>query len=479
MEPLKLEVEKSSHDHSALAFFFQGLPAGALPCSRPVDAWLVPGAHQFMLMQNPGADPLRSPKLHVGSTRAILDLTEGRLKTPSTERTLLEGVLHYFSILLKYRWLIIATTATCALGVLAFCVASIRLPPEKSPMPNQFTAQAVILVQRGAQGALASSILASLGIEPSSTSVAAGYDNGALLLLVLHSRTFLDRVIEEFSFAQRYSITEQAKTKSRELLLKKMVTVYDRSTGSITITFNDTDPVFARDVANRIVSFLGEWFTSNMGSSNMQQRQLLEVKVKEVKAEIDTLEKRLKALQNKYGVLTAQELGTSQASALAELRSQLILKEIEIKDYSTFSTIEDPRLQQLREERQNILDLISRFQTGVPNAQGDSADQSNLPDVQMEFNNLTVELDVQRRIYNTLSHQYEVMKLTSDPEQAFQVLELAEIPDAKSSPNRVMIVLQITLAGFAASVALSFLLHSIAQLKRKAEGNHTLRKDVT
>ena len=30
----------------------------------------------------------------------------------------------------------------------------------------------------------------------------------------------------------------------------------------------------------------------------------------------------------------------------------------------------------------------------------------------MEFNNLTVELDVQRKIYNTLSHQYEVLKLT-------------------------------------------------------------------
>jgi tyrosine-protein kinase Etk/Wzc len=401
------------------------------------------------------------------------------VKIPVAERTLLEGILYYLSILLKFRGLIIGVTAAAAVGVLAFCIVSIRLPPEKSPLPNTYTAEAVILVERGAQGALAASILSSLGIaETSAANATTGYDNAALLIMILHSRTFVDKIVEEFDLINKYKITEQEKSRSREFFQGNTVTTYDRTTGSITISFSDIDPVFAKDVTNRMVSLLNEWYSQNMGSSNIKQKKLLEDKVKEVKVEIDALEKRLKALQNKYGVLTAQELGTSQAAALAELRSQLILKEIDIKNYSTFTAIEDPKMQQLREERQNILDLIAKIQTGVSNVQDVASEQRNLPEVEMEFNNLTVELDVQRRIYNTLSHQYEVLKLTAEPEQAFQILELAEVPDAKSGPQRMMIVMAGTMIGFIASVVLAFLLNSLAQTRKKVEESTAVKKDV-
>ncbi len=234
----------------------------------------------------------------------------------------------------------------------------------------------------------------------------------------------------------------------------------------MTISFEDIDPVFAQDVTNRMVTLLNEWFAQNIGSSNLKQKQLLEEKVKEVKADVDRLEGRLKELQRKYGVLGAQDLGTSQATALAALRSQLILKEIEIKNYSTIAAIEDPKLQQLKDERQNILDLISQTQQGITDVQGSSAGQKSLPDIQIEFNNLTVELDVQQKIYNTLSHQYEVLKLTSEPASAFQIMELAEAPDSKSGPSRTKIVVIATIAAFVVSAALAFLLHALARLRR-------------
>jgi tyrosine-protein kinase Etk/Wzc len=405
--------------------------------------------------------------------------TEARPRTARADRTLLEGFLHYVAILLRYRWLIICVTGAVALGAVAFSIASLLLPPDKSPLPNVFTAQATILVQRGSQGALASSILSSLGIEPGAATVAPGFDNGSLLSMVLQSRTFMDKIIEEYDIVQRYHIHERVRSESRALLQSKTTISYDRNTASIVIAFKDTDAVFARDVTNRMVSLLNEWYARNMGSSNVQQKKLLEEKVKEVKAEIDSLEKRLKALQNRYGVLSAQELGTSQASALAELRSQLILKEIDIKNYATFSAIEDPKLQQLREERQNILDLINRFQTSVPSVQESSQGPTNLAEVQMSFNNLAVELDVQRKIYNTLTHQYEVLKLTSEPEEAFQVLELAEVPDAKSGPRRLLIVVQATVIGFAAAIALAFLLHNLSQLRARSQKTSVSKADAT
>lgn len=391
------------------------------------------------------------------------------MKNTVFERTLLEGLLYYVAVLLKYRWLIIVTTGAAALAAIAFSVVSILLPPDKSPLPNKYSASATVLVQKGMGDNLSASIISALGIETQATDTAVGFDTGALVLLVLKSRTFLDKVVEEFGIVQRYNITDQIKTKSRELLLAQSSFSYSRNTATVEISFEDIDPVFARDVTNRMVALLNAWFAQNIGSSNLKQKQLLEEKVREVKADIDKLEGRLKELQKRYGVLGAQDLGTSQASALASLRSQLILKEIEIKNYSTVSAIEDPKLQQLREERQNILDLIAQTQQGLTDVQGGGSGQKSLPDLQIEFNNLTVELDVQRKIYNTLSHQYEVLKLTSEPDSAFQVMELAEIPDSKSGPMRSTIVAAVTLIAFGASVVAALVLHSLAQIRKRSE----------
>jgi tyrosine-protein kinase Etk/Wzc len=392
--------------------------------------------------------------------------TKGKKEGPNQERTLLEALLHYLSIALRYRWLIIAVTAVAALAVVAFCVVSVRLPPEKSPLPNKYTASAIILVQKAPETDLSSAIRTALGIVTNQADQQTGFDNGAFLLMVLQSRTFLDKIGEEFGVDRKYGIPPQHKSRLRKILLGNLRFQNNPATASITISYTDIDPVFARNITNRMVALLSEWYSENMGSSKQQQRRLLEEKIAEVKAYIEKLVARQDELQKKYGALTAQDLGASQASALAALRSQLILKEIDIKNYANVSSAEDPKMQQLQEERQNIVNQISRMQQGMPATSDSTASRTSLPDVQTEFNNLTLELDVQRKIDSTLSHQYEVLKLTSDTEPPFQVMELAETPDAKSGPQRTSIIVEVVAIAFVVSLALAFLLNGISQLRR-------------
>jgi tyrosine-protein kinase Etk/Wzc len=405
----------------------------------------------------------------------------------SGERTLVEGILHYISILLKYRWLIIIVTATAAVGMGAYIYASVMLPPEKSPLPNLYTAEAVILIQQGSQKDLSASILAALGIESGGQEAAPGFDTGALVLQVLQSRSFVDKVVEEFDIVNKYGITKNVKSTSRNFVIKKSNFTYNSNTGCVIISFQDIDPVFARDVTNRMVKILNDWFQQNMGYSRESEKKLLEEKVTEVKGQVTTLENRLKDLQKKYGILTAQDLGSSQASALAELRSQLIMKEIEIKNYSAISAIEDPKIQQLKEERQNILDLINeQIQKGgttTVDSSGSTDSQKSLPDIQMDFNHLSMELDVQRKIYDTISHQYEVLKITSTPVATFQVLELAEVPDVKSGPQRSRLAAMGIGGSFAASIVAAFLLNAFSlargNFKKRLATHHEEKKDGT
>ena len=387
----------------------------------------------------------------------------------TTERSLLEGFLVYVSILLRYRWFIVITTSASTLGVIAFCVLTLLLPPEKSPLPNQFRAQAIIVMQQNGGSDIAASILTALGIPQNPGSPMVGFDIGDLAIQILRSRALLDQLIDEFDIVGRYHLTGSVRGKSRDLILKKSIFAYARNSGTITISFEDIDPVFARDFVNRSITLLDEWFAQNRGSTKQRETKLLEAKVSDVKREINILENKLKTLQNQYGVLNAQDLGVSQATTLADLRSQLILKEIEIKNYSSFSKIDDPKLQQLKEERQNILDLIQQIEGGIHNSQPSTSGRRSLPDIAQDFTAITLELDIQRRIYNTLSPQLEAAKLATETEPVFQVLEMAEVPDTKSGPQRSRIALQVILGAFVGSIALSFVLNFFRQVRRDPE----------
>jgi tyrosine-protein kinase Etk/Wzc len=381
------------------------------------------------------------------------------------ENNLLDIAIHYYSILMRRKWLIAGITGITTIVTIIFVIISIKLPPEKSPLPNTYTAEAILFVQPNEQSNISDSVLIALGMSQQGRP-SAGFNNGDMILEILQSRTILDRLIHEFNIFERYGISESKKTTSRALLLASLHFTYARNTGSLRLSFSSTDPVLARDIVNRTVALLDEWFALNRGMAKQKLKLTLEEKLLEVKSDIESLQNRLKNLQRRYGVLNADELGASQASSLANLRSQLILKEIEIKNYSIYSEISDPRLEQLNKELQNLRDLISKNQTTIPDVSQDSGKQRSLADVAQEFSQLTNELDIQQRIFNTLSPQYEAAKLSPESESIFQVFELAEVPDVKTGPKRSKLVIMAFGGSLIFSVGLVLLLDILAGWKK-------------
>ena len=110
----------------------------------------------------------------------------------TSERTGLEWFIFFISILLKYKWLIIGITAAAAILVVAFSILTLMLPPEKSPLPNQYRARATLIVQETETGGL-DSVVAALGLALPGPAEG-GYgslDYGQLALMVLNSRILL------------------------------------------------------------------------------------------------------------------------------------------------------------------------------------------------------------------------------------------------------------------------------------------------
>ena len=67
--------------------------------------------------------------------------------------------------------------------------------------------------------------------------------------------------------------------------------------------------------------------------------------------------------------------------------------------------------------------------------------------------------------FESLSEQYEITKLTLESEPVFQILELAEAPDEKTSPSGSKICMVATIVAFLASIILAFFLNTIKKIR--------------
>lgn len=374
------------------------------------------------------------------------------------------------AVLWKRKWLIVAITLIGMVGVLAYAVGSLLLPPEKSYMPNVYTPKATMLIQAGGSSGL-SSTLAGLSSLASIAGVSVpGNANGKLAEIFSTSNTMLDALNAKFDFTHRYKIKKEIVSGTRKAIAKNISAKFDEKSNIFTLSFTDRDPEIAKAAVDEIVRLLADRFSVLSGSRSLQQKELLEKKLTDVEANIRTLENQVKAFQNKYGVVQVEALATEQITILARLRSELILKEMEIANYQKISRVEDPVMIQLKNEREGLLAKIKEIETGQGAGTRVMPSQKELPTIAFEYAQLQRDLTVQTEVFKLLTQQYELAKLNaSGVEPVFQVLEMAEVMDKKSGPSRGMMCIVATMAAFFLSILVAFIAESIEKIKKDPE----------
>ncbi len=389
------------------------------------------------------------------------------------ERTLMEDVFHYLSILSRYKVLIILITVVAAAGAVGYAFLSMTLPPEKSPMPNQYTSTARLLFQQGEEVSAADALLTSLGINRGS----GGRANGQLALQVLQSNEVVDQLVEEFDIVEQIGATDSIRTKSRLTVLGGAVFSYDDKLGILTIHYTSTDPQYSYDMTSRMVELLSAWFRTKGTTSQQQQRQVLEAKLQEVSVQINTLESEIEDFQREHGIMGVQDISNRQQVLLNDLRNRLMLKEMELQNYQKFSRIEDANLLRLRRERDSLSELIRQVERGEYAGAEDVPLTKDLPELARQLNTLNRDLEIQSRIYQTLLQQYEVAKLELGRDPVFQILERPEVPDKRSGPHRAQMVGTVVGGAFAASIALALALHTIRTTRERMRFREQERSD--
>jgi uncharacterized protein involved in exopolysaccharide biosynthesis len=152
---------------------------------------------------------------------------------------------------------------------------------------------------------------------------------------------------------------------------------------------------------------------------------------------------------------------------MAQIRSELIIKDMEIKTYGDISKVQDPSFLRLKAERENLSKLLDQLESGANKAEKILPSQRELPALAIEFSHLQRDLEIQEKVFELLTQQYELTKLQisgSDP--IIQVLEPAEVPDMKSGPSRGMMCIVACIAGLLFSILLAFVLDAVEGIKK-------------
>ncbi len=115
------------------------------------------------------------------------------------ERSLLEDLINYISIMYSYRWLIILISSIAIVCSVAFTLISKSLPSATSPLPNIYESHAALILQQEENDAL-SALAISLGLVPQAESSRnTRFDNAELAIKVLRTPNILDALAEEFN----------------------------------------------------------------------------------------------------------------------------------------------------------------------------------------------------------------------------------------------------------------------------------------
>ena len=75
------------------------------------------------------------------------------------------SLIDLFAVLLRWKWMIITVTGIACVAAVIICILSLKLPPEKSFLPNKYTPKAQMLINNKDSGSSSlSSMLSSSGL---------------------------------------------------------------------------------------------------------------------------------------------------------------------------------------------------------------------------------------------------------------------------------------------------------------------------
>lgn len=289
-------------------------------------------------------------------------------------------------------------------------------------------------------------------------------NSGDLFLDILRSRTVDDRLIQRFDLRKVYS--DRYWEDARKELAANTDLSADRKSGVITIIVTDHDPHRAQQLAQAYVEELDRLVAEVSTSSARRERQFIEGRLKGVKQDLDQASKQFSeyASQNTTVDITAQ--AKAMVEGAARLQGALIASQSELEGLEQIYTANNVRVRSLRarvdELKRQLQNLGGNSTAPSSNdaSDGSGAKPQEFPSIRqlpllgVRWADLYRQAKIQETVFELLTQQYEMAKIQEAKEiPVIKVLDSPVVPERKSGPHRLLIMVLSTMFAFVSGCA--------------------------
>jgi uncharacterized protein involved in exopolysaccharide biosynthesis len=350
------------------------------------------------------------------------------------------------------RWLFrVAASALVISTVIAFLIpnqyeSSVSIMPPDS-MNSSGTMLAALATKASPElAAMAGSVLGTKG-------------SGALFVELFRSRSVQDRVVDRLNLQKVY--WSRYKQDARKKLNSRTDVSEDRKSGVISLTVTDRNPQRAHDIAQAYVEELNHLVSQVSTSSARRERIFIEQRLTTVKSDLEDAEKQFSAFASKNSALDIKEQTKAMVESAALLQGQLIASQSELQSLEQIYTGNNVRVRSLQARVDELKRQLQNLQGTDASLVSDATQENQmyppirkLPLLGVEWADLYRHMKIQETVFELLNQQYELARIQEAKEVATaNVVDPANVPERKSFPPRLLIMILLTAALVATAAA--------------------------
>jgi len=333
-------------------------------------------------------------------------------------------------------------------------------------MPNLFKSKATIFVHSKGVGGM-SSLLSSLPMGGMLGGIGGG--GAEYLTAYLNSDDMSSRIITQFGVATNPILMgekppEDIKRDDLIQLVHNIVGISSDKDGLISITAETTSASFSCDLASAYIDNLNMYAKGPA----TQKRIFIESQLAKVSKELVEAETRFKEFQDKNRLVSIDEQAKAVVESLVKLESTKVESDVALKMQESLLKSMGNLPELVRIEGQKVSEEAR--QKALDKAIGDVEKRlDGIPELALLYARLMRELKVKEKVFETLTEQHEMAKISEAEEGSqFEIIDRPYPAGRKSKPRRSMIVIPAAITAGMLGVFLAFFVEYLQKRRRTA-----------
>ncbi|HZY74340.1 MAG TPA: GNVR domain-containing protein, partial [Edaphobacter sp.] len=314
-------------------------------------------------------------------------------------------------------------------------------------MKPMYTAEAVFLPPQNTPGSGMAQLASQLGSLGAIGALGGIKNSGEMYVGILGSRTIADTLVKRFDLQKVYKTKRLSDT---EKVLKRRSKFVSGKDTLITISVEDHDPKRAADIANGYLDALHDQNGRLALTDSAQKRLFFGQQLEREKNALEDAEVELKKTQEQTGLIVPSGQALAEIQASSEIRAQITSRQVELAALQQSATNQNPLVVRLQTEIVGLQQQLQKLQSGTGRRPPGSIQvpTAKVPELALEYVRKQREVKYHETLFALIAKQYESARLDESRDAPLlQVVDTASVPDKKSGPPRLLILLASGILG--------------------------------